>query len=189
MEDSLVCVPINFCLGPSWLPTKTFWGLEGFTYVLTMSYLRACYFATKADLKARHYMHDLDRYYRCSLSLGFVQNRPLWALSSWKVIVVSNGTKVQVCTWSKNIYIFVYVQVWILLYVFVFISTWCFCVHPNLQREVIQNRGIPNHHTEKLQVHLNDIERPNSAAQALWYLLGISWKRNPWVHEWTKFQS
>lgn len=33
--------------------------------------LRACYFATKGDLKARHYMHEFDRYYRCSLSFGF----------------------------------------------------------------------------------------------------------------------
>ena len=32
--------------------------------------LRACYFATKGDLKARHYMHEFDRYYRCSLSFG-----------------------------------------------------------------------------------------------------------------------
>lgn len=33
-------------------------------------FVRGVYFATKADLKARHYMHEFSRYYRCSLSFG-----------------------------------------------------------------------------------------------------------------------
>lgn len=32
--------------------------------------LRAAYFAAKADLKARRYMHDFSRYYRCGLLPG-----------------------------------------------------------------------------------------------------------------------
>ena len=30
-------------------------------------YLRGCFFAIKADLKARRYLHEFSRYYRCSL--------------------------------------------------------------------------------------------------------------------------
>ena len=33
--------------------------------------LRACYVSFKADLKARHQMHNLQRWYKCNLFLGF----------------------------------------------------------------------------------------------------------------------
>ncbi len=37
---------------------------------LLYQHLRFCYFAMKADLKARKYLHEFDRYYRCSLCFG-----------------------------------------------------------------------------------------------------------------------
>ena len=35
-----------------------------------MADLRACYVSFKADLKARHQMHNLQRWYKCNLFLG-----------------------------------------------------------------------------------------------------------------------
>ena len=37
-------------------------------------WFRACYFAMKADLKARVYAHNLQRNYQCNLNLHFVRN-------------------------------------------------------------------------------------------------------------------
>ena len=69
MWESMVSLvkylPWWFTMGGGFYPDQTclqFCGL--------VADLRACYVSFKADLKARHQMHNLQRWYKCNLFLG-----------------------------------------------------------------------------------------------------------------------
>lgn len=69
MWESMVSLvkylPWWFTMGDSFYPDQTclqFCGL--------VADLRACYISFKADLKTRHQMHNLQRWYKCNLFLG-----------------------------------------------------------------------------------------------------------------------
>lgn len=62
-------------------------------FFLACWHVRAAYVATKADLKARKYMHEFCRHYQCSLSFVLIRNPKKWTVRiltfpqiwSWKL--------------------------------------------------------------------------------------------------------
>jgi len=56
---------------------KTLGGQDKTWFIFsTIRIVRFCYFACKADLKARHYMHEFSRYYRCAMFFGGHSSTP-----------------------------------------------------------------------------------------------------------------